>query len=281
MGNAQSQQPAVNLAALPEQLNILFSHYPSLLTRRDMKLEPLVALIGASRFYCLGDTNQGLTPGPPWPLKTTKTPQNPGGVSAWPGFFRSVRASMGNKIMLNVNTTTSAFYNAGNLQDSLREFGLGSTYVLQGFVKGLRVKTTYMSKSKACIEKAKLANGPQAIPLEHIFTIRGLPFTDQLPHANNVFFEYYPANSTKAVEASVAAYWRTTHQINLTNNDIVVDCGKGGPTFLQARWSNERQMLPANQSPVSSMCSQIRTPSPGLIWSDMPAVYPAPTTNRS
>lgn len=71
-----------------------------------------------------------------------------------PGFVRSIRASIGGQLLLNINTTTSAFYRAGPLLPSILDFGTHRLYDLHHFLKGVRVKTTYFSLPGAKIPKS-------------------------------------------------------------------------------------------------------------------------------
>ncbi|ETN43039.1 uncharacterized protein HMPREF1541_02197 [Cyphellophora europaea CBS 101466] len=227
--NATSTVGPADLATVPNLLNIIFSHCLNAYTHRDLNLEPEVTFIGANKFYQIT--------GPSWPLKTASTPNNVGGVVAKPGFFRSTRVSLGNNILLNINTTTSAFYAPGSLLNVLQGFGLQKPlFEINRFVKGIRVRTTYLRKSPSAQKKARESRGKDAVPLEHIFTVRGLPFLDEKPVATNVFFEIFPEGSESPGEVTVAQYWGSSdnHRINLTKNDIIVDCGRGG--FIPARF---------------------------------------------
>lgn len=224
------------LESLPALLNPFFSHCPNSYTRREVRQEATVASIGTNRFYLLDWPNQGGRNSPPWSLKTQQTPDNVGGVAAIPGFFRSIRVSIGSGILLNINTTTSAFYKAGNLQDILQEFGWHqSPYAINSFIKGVRVRTTYMRRSVSAKKKAVELRGHDAVPREHIYTIRGLPFLDYMPTASNVYFEHFPEGSATPVEITVAEYWRRAdkHRIILQSTDQVIDCGKAG--FIPAK----------------------------------------------
>lgn len=241
--NNSKKNALAALTTLPELLNPFFSHCPNSYTRRDRGLVPTVAYIGANKFYKLDDFRP-VGNKEPWTLKTPATPDSPGGVVAMPGFFRSVRASLGSDMLLNINTTTSAFYEANNLMLVLKEFGLGNPLIsIHNFIKGLRVRTTYMRQSASAKKTAIKLYGEGGRTQEHIYTLQGLPFLLPKPSADSVFFEYYDKKSD-AKEISVRDYWKREdgHRIQLSSDELIVDCGRGG--YIPARFL---EVLPGQQ----------------------------------
>lgn len=70
-------------------------------------------------------------------------------LEAYVGYFRSVRLTK-RQVLVNVNSTASAFYKEIPLNDLLREFtgvstdvGVRPTYALERFIRGIRVQATH------------------------------------------------------------------------------------------------------------------------------------------
>jgi hypothetical protein len=111
--------------------------------------------------------------------------------------------------LLNINTTTGSFYPLLNLNDLLNRFGNEkSRWRVEDFIRRLRVQTTYILEYAHC-KKANHAKEPRNPLAERIHTIKGLPFTDVNPQANNVYFKMY-ADDADEVEQymKVQTYWK-------------------------------------------------------------------------
>lgn len=149
--------------------------------------------VGASRFFRV--TNN-------------VNPQNfdlGGGLLVFSGYFRSVRCTT-NRLMLNVNVASSAFYRDGNLTELIHEWscayhGLrggqqvnlpvlqqGDLHALDRFLKGLRVMTHYLGR-----------------PVGR--TICGLASTDSNPVPKHVTFKIKEDGKPEKVK-SVSQYFK-------------------------------------------------------------------------
>ena len=74
------------------------------------------------------------------------------------------------KILMNLNTATSAFYQPGPLTNLISQYGTHNLGRLETFLKGLRVATTYRHYFRQP---------------EMVQSITGLPCTGRLPTAGN------------------------------------------------------------------------------------------------
>jgi hypothetical protein len=77
---------------------------------------------------------------------------------AFPSFFRSVRTSLRNNPLLNVNSTTGAFYfgNITSLLQLIEKFGENRPVnQIHNFINKFRVKTTFREASQKFIKDAK------------------------------------------------------------------------------------------------------------------------------
>lgn len=138
-----------------EVLNIALSHHVHNKTTRWARStggfdEPTVAPVAPNKFFRqdlpfrIGD--------PPHDVRDDTGNQQ--GLCATPGFFRSSRSVYHQDLLLNVNTTTSAFYKWINLANLIHEREPSAPALshdawrkLESFVSGLRVRTTYMVAS--------------------------------------------------------------------------------------------------------------------------------------
>lgn len=78
-----------------------------------------------------------------------------GGLEAWRGFYASVRP-VHKQLMVNLNICTTAFYRPGNLAERLNEFMDASFGArADGFVYGIKVKTTHLGHTKSVRGLAK------------------------------------------------------------------------------------------------------------------------------
>ncbi len=91
-----------------------------------------------------------------------------GGLSAWRGFYTSVRPAH-KQLMVNVNVCTTAFYSPGNLAERMMEF-LDASFGArpQAFVRGVRVRTTHLGYRKTVKTASKFT------AKQHQFDAEGL-----------------------------------------------------------------------------------------------------------
>lgn len=130
-------------------LNAIFTNAASVRTFADIDPDKTmeVTRAGSKKFFLLGKygTDDQVRSSGPWDM----TVENGLDLQARLGFFLSTRMPRGREtgqLLLNVNTTTSAFYPSGNLDaylDRLMANGLSYTKILN-LLKGVRVRTTYM-----------------------------------------------------------------------------------------------------------------------------------------
>ena len=144
-------------------LNMIFSRRPNFLTFADLdpgtNREQEMGRVGANKFYDRRLIGYPAVPvrhtrndRPPWPFPSWDA--NHSGLFGWPGFFFSSRASFRGDLMLNLNSTTSAFYTAGRLMNFIKLFHQNITrafdwqlLALAELLRGVRVVTTYLNKS--------------------------------------------------------------------------------------------------------------------------------------
>ncbi|KAF2276924.1 Piwi-domain-containing protein [Westerdykella ornata] len=129
-----------------------------------------------------------------------------GGFDAYRGYFCSVRTGP-NRLILNVNVATSAFYKGGPLMGMLREIGWppsnGTVWKkVNNFVKKLRVETNYLP-AKGAAGKAK-AGGTRR--RQHVIT-------NLSPFGANAETVKFTADDGK--EISVREHFRKTYNIQL------------------------------------------------------------------
>ncbi|KAK5952441.1 hypothetical protein OHC33_006484 [Knufia fluminis] len=232
-------QAAIN--EVENALNIIFSHGANRRAKRSpARPEPFIAFSGDKKYYNVPDTwtwtqtkpfghnLNATTVGYAWNQKA--------GLMALPGYFRSTRGlyQAQNPILLNINTTTGAFYlGARNKKITLQELidgYYGDTWPrptwakIEKFIKGLRVITTYLVESPASNSKA------EADRHERIFTVSGLPYTNDkekrhhwdtrnlVPRADKVEFE-----SNDGVMITVQKHFDDTHGIDLSPSSRLID----------------------------------------------------------
>lgn len=128
-----------------QALNIFLSHYA--------RSSPAVATIGSSKSFLLDQS------APKWDLGA--------GLTAIRGFFSSVRVATC-RILVNVNVSHAAFYDAVRLDQLIQKYGSThgqNRFKLESFLKRVRVRVTHLADKK---NKAG-----EAIP--RVRTIFGLP----------------------------------------------------------------------------------------------------------
>jgi hypothetical protein len=182
-------------------LNIVFSNATNLATFEDRPRQNVqtAANVGPKKFYNLA-MNRPPTAGQDGPWFVSP------GIEALPGFFISARAPLHGRLLLNVNTTTSAFYQPGSLQTLINNLGTNNLPLLQHFLRNLRVETNY------------LGGGAAAQQIRH--SITGLPDTRVRPNAINTSI------TIDGNQTNVHAYFTQRHPIaSVLPNDIVVKLG--------------------------------------------------------
>jgi len=108
-----------------QALNIFLNHYS--------KTAPDLATLGSTKTFSID--------------KSAATCNLGTGLSAVRGFFASVRAATG-RLLVNVNVSHAAFYQAGPLVGLIGHFNPASKKKLQTFLKMLRIKTTHLKEKK-------------------------------------------------------------------------------------------------------------------------------------
>ncbi|KAF2737080.1 Piwi-domain-containing protein [Polyplosphaeria fusca] len=136
-----------------------------------------------------------------------------GGLQAFRGFFSSVRTSV-NRIILNLNVATAAFYNPGPLSDLIREGG-------EKLVRKLSFETNY-------IPQLDKSGKPKKGPNGQILTKRKVHIVTSVPADKNCAttkFEYTNPQGQKK-QISVQEYFRQAYGIRLKQpNGPVVNYG--------------------------------------------------------
>lgn len=189
LGSFASEREAQNAVDEAENaLNVIISQGANEAIVRAPGHEPRKTFNGERKFYTMpttlqfdnnGNNRDMNTNGYAW--KHTKP-----GLIALPGYFRSTRAlhQPSNPLLLNINTTTGAFYYGSRTQkytvrqliDAFRRTTINWEET-EDFITGLRVMTTYMVASPAATPALGSTQN-----LERIFTISGLPYTHERPN---------------------------------------------------------------------------------------------------
>jgi hypothetical protein len=178
-----------------QALNIIMSYGPS--------TDSAIAVGGQNKFYPVQGHAQ---------FQSTSLGS---GLDALRGYFSSVRTSI-NRIVVNVNVATGAFYKAGPLLSMLHELGgaprnSGDFYKLEKFVRKLRIETNYIPQTDAQGKVKKDKKGA-ILTKRKVHTITGLsPFN---ANAKTVTFDCTDsAGKTKRI--SVEQYFLQTYQLRL------------------------------------------------------------------
>ena len=111
-----------------QALNIFLGHHA--------KCSPTMTTIGGNKSFSLGQASAKCDLG--------------AGLSALRGFFSSVRVATC-RILVNVNVSHGAFYNAVRLDELIQKYGSANQLnkaKLQSFLKGVRVKVTHLGEKK-------------------------------------------------------------------------------------------------------------------------------------
>lgn len=180
-----------------QALNVIMAHGPS--SDRN------IATAGGNKFYPF----QGHPQLQMAPLG--------GGLDALRGYFTSVRTSV-NRILVNVNVATGAFYKSGPLLDVMRDYCNGSSPQNVGqyrkmatFVRKLRFETNYIVDTDKSGKPKKKANG-QPLTKRKVHTITDLSRFDQ--NATNMTFQQVGTNGVVS-QVSIQAYFKIKYNITL------------------------------------------------------------------
>ncbi len=137
------------------------------------------------------------------------------GLLAHRGYFTSVRTSV-NRILVNINVATGAFYRAGSLLDLMKEVNDGPSKNVEqhikiaAFVRRLRIQTNYIRELEKN-GKVKMSNG-RPVTKRKVHTIQDLaPFGR---HSSNTTF-FLTDSSGKKEEISVEQFFLRTHGVQL------------------------------------------------------------------
>jgi eukaryotic translation initiation factor 2C len=157
-----------------------------------------------------------------------------GGLDALRGYFTSVRTSV-NRILVNVNVATGAFYKSGPLLDVLRDVGGGPPQndyqqrKLATFVRKLRFETNYIPELEKGGKPKKDAKG-KVITKRKVHVIGDLSRHGQ--NATNVKFGEVDGNGTVR-QVTVQQYFLNKYNIKLaTPTAPLVNYG----TLKDAKW---------------------------------------------
>lgn len=189
---ADLRQPTVNYPLKLETiqaLNILLGFGPS--------SDPRITTASGNKFYPFGSHPQ------------MEYADLGSGLRALRGYFTSVRTSL-NRVLVNINVATGAFYKDGPLLETMAELYNGPPQNqeqhrrLAAFVKKLRVETNYLreSRSKGGVKRK-------------VHTITDLSAYGK--NSTNVYFMWKDPKkpSGPEVEKSVQEYFQQTHGIIL------------------------------------------------------------------
>ncbi|KAH6633014.1 Piwi domain-containing protein [Boeremia exigua] len=171
-----------------QALNILMTHSPS--------SDSNIATAGGNKFYPFDNHPQ------------LQYADLGSGLQALRGYFTSVRTSV-NRLLVNVNVATGAFYKPGPLLDVMSEFTGGyppsNAYQynkLAAFVKLLKFETNYLPDRK---------NKGQTKRKQHVITNLSLFGKD----SSNLTFDMTDKNG-KRTKLSIAEYFKKTYNMTLS-----------------------------------------------------------------
>lgn len=190
-----------------QALNVLMTHGPG--------SDSNIATAGGNKFYPFGNHPQ------------VQFADLGSGLQALRGYFTSVRTSV-NRLLVNVNVATGAFYKPGPLLDMMREFTGGAPPAndfqyrkLAAFVRLLKIETNYLPDRKTKGTKRKV----------HVITNLS-PFNK---NSTNITFIETDKNG-KTNKVSIADYFKKQYDINLSAAQApVVNYGtKEDPKWIPA-----------------------------------------------
>lgn len=180
-----------------QALNVLMAHGPG--------SDPKIATAGGNKFYPFGNHPQ------------VQIADLGYGLQALRGYFSSVRTSV-NRILVNVNVATGAFYKSGPLLVAMKEVTGGGPPTndmqqrkLAAFFRKLRIETNYIPErdTKGKVKMGK--NGPVTKRKVHVITDLS-PFGK---NSKNTSFKETDKNG-KVTEVSVEQYFRSKYNITLS-----------------------------------------------------------------
>jgi hypothetical protein len=179
-----------------QALNVLMTHGPS--------SESNVTTAGGNKFYPFGAHPQ------------LQMADLGSGLQALRGYFTSVRTSV-NRILVNVNVATGAFYKSGPLLDVMREFtggpppaNDGQYRKLAAFVRLLKIETNYLPE-RAKKGKAKPSGKPLTKRKVHVITNLS-PFNR---NSTNITFLATDKDGN-VTNTSIADYFKRQYNITLS-----------------------------------------------------------------
>ncbi|KAH8725031.1 ribonuclease H-like domain-containing protein [Phaeosphaeriaceae sp. PMI808] len=180
-----------------QALNVIMTHGPSSILN--------MAAAGGNKFYPFGSHPQ------------VQCADLGGGLQALRGYFSSVRTSV-NRILVNVNVATGAFYKPGPLLDVMREFTGGSPpsndfqyRKMSLFVRKLRFETNYIVDTDKSGKPKKDTKG-RTITKRKVHVISNLSRFNQ--NATNVTFQEVGAGGAVR-QVSVQDYFLRKYSISL------------------------------------------------------------------
>ncbi|KAH0342200.1 Piwi-domain-containing protein, partial [Aureobasidium melanogenum] len=166
-----------------------------------------------------------------------------GGLQALRGYYASVRTSS-NRILVNLNVTSAAFYKPGPLTDLVSECVGGyagqapraqDLVRAEAFIRMLRVKTDYLKALDANGKPKKDAQGrPQTVP--GFKSVVGLAPRPRNGDARTVTFSWTDPKNPQAAARNVSVfdYFKNQHGITLQHPDLpVLNVGtRSDPSYL-------------------------------------------------
>lgn len=179
-----------------QALNVIMTYLPS--------SDQNIATAGGNKFYPCGSHPQ------------LQIADLGSGLQALRGYFSSVRTSV-NRLLVNVNVATGAFYKTGPLLTLMHEVIDGAQQTaythskLIAFVRKLKIETNYLPELDTN-GKAKM-KGSKPVTKTKVHIITGLSKFNA--NATTVSFEETDANGKKR-KVTVQDYFRTKYNITLT-----------------------------------------------------------------
>ncbi|KAG9595302.1 Piwi-domain-containing protein, partial [Aureobasidium melanogenum] len=166
-----------------------------------------------------------------------------GGLQALRGYYASVRISS-NRILVNLNVASAAFYKPGPLMDLVSEYVGGYSgqapraqdlVRAEAFIRMLRFKTDYLKALNANGKPRKDAQGrPQTVP--GFKSVVGLAPRPRNGDARTVTFSWTDPKNPQAAARSVSVfdYFKNQHGITLQHPELpVLNVGtRSDPSYL-------------------------------------------------